>query len=362
MKVTLADEAPLACNMSMEPNPVTVHEGQTANFTIVIDPPLPRDDTLLWWVHPHGEASTPEDIPSTSGRADLKAGATSVVGAVTPNIDDETEPTEGFQIVMDWASWRALPDWRSTPSCAGTIYIRDGESNAPPVFADDAPPTRKVAENTASGRPVGKPVTAEDPNDDPVTYALEGPDAASFRIDTGDRPVAHQGRARPRDEGGLCGDGEADDDWGGTATIAVTVNVDDEREPPGTPDAPSVSASGRSLSVSWSAPENTGPPMTYDLRHREPGRGWRTDGPRDVDGGRRRSTDWRRTRSTRCRCWRATTRARAAGRRRVAGAPATTPRRSSPTARTRRGALRRTRRRAGPWGGRCRRTTRRATS
>ena len=209
VKVTLADEAPLACDMFMDPNPVTVHEGQTAHFAIVIDPPLPRDDTLLWWVHPHGEASTPEDIPSASGRADLKAGATRVVGgAVTPKIDDETEPTEAFQIVMDWASWRALPEWRSTPGCVGTIYIRDGESNAPPVFADDAPPTRKVAENTASGRPVGKPVTAEDPNDDPVTYALEGRDRASFRIDAGTGQLRTQGRARPRDEGGLRGDGE----------------------------------------------------------------------------------------------------------------------------------------------------------
>ena len=284
VKVTLADEAPLACNMSMQPNPVTVHEGQTAHFTIVIDPPLPRDDILFWRVHPHGEASTPEDIPSTSGRADLKAGATSVVGAVTPNIDDETEPTEGFQIIMDWASWRALPDWRSTPSCTGRIYIRDGESNAPPVFADDAPPTRKVAENTASGRPVGKPVTAEDPNDDPVTYALEGRDRASFRIDAGTGQLRTRAALDHETKAAYAVTVRADDDRGGTATIAVTVNVADAREPPGTPDAPLVSASGRSLSVSWSAPENTGPSMTYDLRHREPGRGWRTDGPRDVDG------------------------------------------------------------------------------
>ena len=86
---------------------------------------------------------------------------------------------------MDYESWRARPDWRSTPSCTGRIYIRDGESNGAPEFADGERTTRKVAENTAAGRPVGKPVTAEDPNEDPVTYALVGPDAASFGIDAG---------------------------------------------------------------------------------------------------------------------------------------------------------------------------------
>ena len=76
---------------------------------------------------------------------------------------------------MDWVSWRARPDWREAPGCTGRIYIRDGESNGAPAFADGAGTTRKVAENTAPGKPVGKPVTAEDPNDDPVTYTLEGP-------------------------------------------------------------------------------------------------------------------------------------------------------------------------------------------
>ena len=59
------DESGLAlvCNMSMET--VTVHEGVTAHFTIVINPALPKDDTLLWYVHDYGDATTPEDLPST---------------------------------------------------------------------------------------------------------------------------------------------------------------------------------------------------------------------------------------------------------------------------------------------------------
>ena len=291
------DESGLAlvCNMSMET--VTVHEGVTAHFTIVINPALPKDDTLLWYVHDYGDATTPEDLPSTSGKVHLKAGATSVDGSVETNKDNETEPTEGFQIVMDWDSWRKRPDWRSAPSCTGRIYIRDGESNGDPVFDDgesngapvfnDGESTkRKVAENTASGKPVGKPVRAEDPNGDPVTYSLEGRDAALFAIDAGTGQLRTVAALDYESKAAYEVTVRANDDWDddpGTATIAVTVNVDDKREPPATPGEPEVKAIGRSLSVNWSAPENTGPPMMkYDLRYREMGRGWRTDAPRNL--------------------------------------------------------------------------------
>ena len=295
VKVTDVDEAALVCDMSMET--VTVHEGETAHFTIAIDPPLPKDDILLWYVHDYGDATTPEDLPSTSGRVHLNAGATRVDGSVETYEDDETEPTEGFQIVMDWDSWRKRPDWRSAPSCTGRIYIRDGESNGDPVFDDgesngapvfnDGESTkRKVAENTASGKPVGKPVRAEDPNGDPVTYSLEGRDAALFAIDAGTGQLRTVAALDYESKAAYEVTVRANDDWDddpGTATIAVTVNVDDKREPPATPGEPEVKAIGRSLSVNWSAPENTGPPMMkYDLRYREMGRGWRTDAPRNL--------------------------------------------------------------------------------
>ena len=65
-------------------------------------------------------------------------------------------------------------------------------TNKSPVFPDQDPETegeqknqtREVAENAAAGRPVGDPVTAEDPNGDTLTYSLDdGTDAASFTID-----------------------------------------------------------------------------------------------------------------------------------------------------------------------------------
>ena len=56
-----------------------------------------------------------------------------------------------------------------------------GRANTAPAFAN-ASETRSVAENTAAGTDIGNPVTATDADGDALTYALEGPDAASFEI------------------------------------------------------------------------------------------------------------------------------------------------------------------------------------
>ena len=54
--------------------------------------------------------------------------------------------------------------------------------NEPPAFPDDSG-TRSIPENTKSGQPIGDPVTAKDPEDDPLRYSLDGDDGESFDID-----------------------------------------------------------------------------------------------------------------------------------------------------------------------------------
>ena len=60
-----------------------------------------------------------------------------------------------------------------------------------------------------------------------------------------------------------------------TAEQTLTISVTDEREPPGVPEAPTFSGeTADSLTVSWTEPENTGPPITdYDVQYREKGTG-----------------------------------------------------------------------------------------
>ena len=73
-----------------------------------------------------------------------------------------------------------------------TIEVTD--VNEGPAFADDAPATQEVAENTAAEQDIGSPYTATDPESDtPLTYSLGGADAASFAY-----PHELPGSLRPR--------------------------------------------------------------------------------------------------------------------------------------------------------------------
>ena len=145
-------------------------------------------------------------------------------------------------------------------------------TNSAPTFANPTE-ARSVAENSAASTNVGAVVTATDADNDPLTYTLEGTDAASFSI------VSTSGQIQT--ESGVTYDHEAkstyavtvkaDDMRGGSDTVAVTITVTDVAEPPDLPDAPTVSAtsgSTTSLDVSWTAPDNTGPAITdYDVRY-----------------------------------------------------------------------------------------------
>ena len=164
------------------------------------------------------------------------------------------------------------------------VTITDPDVNSPPFFTQGAV-SLSVDENTASGVAIGSPVPADDtpsnkPGDSTTrTYGLAGPDASSFTIDSNGQistaaaaaldystknvysvvVTVHDGRDR---------DGRVDPTV--DAQIDVTINVLDLDEAPGTPAVPSVSAaSSTSLTVRWSAPDNTGPPITeYNIRYR----------------------------------------------------------------------------------------------
>ena len=175
-----------------------------------------------------------------------------------------------------------------SPSGSGQT---NSASNSAPTFAS-SPATRDVAENSPAGTDVGNPVTATDTDSgDPLTYTLEGADAASFQI------VSTSGQIRTRS--GVTYDHEAqpsyavivkaDDGNGGTDTVMVTITLTDVDELPGRPAAPSVSSvagSTTSLLVTWTAPTNTGRPAidSYDLQYREGTTGSWTNGPQDQTG------------------------------------------------------------------------------
>ena len=160
--------------------------------------------------------------------------------------------------------------------------------NAAPDFSPTTA-TREVPENTAANTNIGAALpAATDADNDPLTYTLEDADAASFDFDPATRQlstksgITYDHETKPSYSVTL----KAEDDNGGSGTLAVTITVTDVEEPPDRPAAPSVSSvdgNTTSLSVNWTAPSNTGPDIDdYDLQYREGTSGAWTNGPPNV--------------------------------------------------------------------------------
>ena len=163
-------------------------------------------------------------------------------------------------------------------------------ANEPPEFSSPTA-TREVPENTAANTNIGAALpAATDADNDPLTYTLEDADAASFNFNAATRQlstksgVTYDHETKPSYSVTL----KAEDDNGGSDTLAVTITITDVEEPPGRPAAPSVTAvdgTPTSLLVNWTAPTNTGPDIdNYDLRYREGTSGSWTNGPQNVSG------------------------------------------------------------------------------
>ena len=171
--------------------------------------------------------------------------------------------------------------WSDPPGAGRTNAL----TNIDPVF-DPSSVSRSVAENTAAGEDIGAAVTATDADNDTLTYTLGGADAGSFGI------VETTGQIRTIS--GVSYNYEAKASYTVTVTVSdgiatavatVTISITDVDELPDAPATPTVSAvsgSTISLSVSWTAPANTGPPIKHYSVH------WRISGAvvwgaKDVD-------------------------------------------------------------------------------
>ncbi len=132
--------------------------------------------------------------------------------------------------------------------------------NRPPIFAERAPATRSVDENTAAGEAIGAPLTATDADADTLTYSLSGADAADFAIDaaTGQlRTSAALDHETTTSHAVTVG---VSDGNGGSASIAVTIEVVDMADLlPGAPANLTAGTPGeRGVELSWDAVTGAG--------------------------------------------------------------------------------------------------------
>ena len=121
----------------------------------------PDNDTLTYTLGGTDAASF--DIVETTGQLKTKAA-----------FDYETPPNS--YTVTITASDSKLED-----TITVTITVTDVDENRAPVFASEST-TRAIAENTPANTDIGAPVSADDPDNDTLTYTLGGTDADSFSI------------------------------------------------------------------------------------------------------------------------------------------------------------------------------------
>ena len=108
------------------------------------------------------------DIDSTSGQLKTKAA-----------LQHETKASYTVTVTVSDGS---LID-KITVIITVVNIVVEVPANSAPEFIDGSHTTRSVAENTPRGVNIREPIAATDADDDPLTYTLSGPDAASFDID-----------------------------------------------------------------------------------------------------------------------------------------------------------------------------------
>ena len=153
------------------------------------------------------------------------------------------------------------------------------DNNQAPRFRDGLSTTRRFPENTTGMHDIGAPVDATDSDGGTLEYSLEGSAAGLFDLNansgqlrTRSTEVYNHEEAARHDVTVRVLDGQ-----GGSAATDVAIEVTDVREPPAKPAKPRVSTlSSKRVMVRWTAPDNTGPPITaYDYRYRAAS-GWTT--------------------------------------------------------------------------------------
>ena len=151
-------------------------------------------------------------------------------------------------------------DWSATGS-------GDTNANAAPVFTGQATEA-SVDENSADGTAVVTITATDADTGDTISYSLDSTSDKLFNISSSGVITVNVDTGSALDHeatSSITATVTATDSNSATATHDVTISVTDVDEPPDAPAAPSVSgASSTSVTVSWTAPTNTGKPAIND--------------------------------------------------------------------------------------------------
>ena len=287
---------------------------QSARVTVrdneVAPPPPPPPPPVLTGATVNGSTLVLTYDEALDGTSVPAAGAFVVTAAGSP-ITVNQVGVAGSTVTLTLASAVAHGEAVRVSYSPGTNPIQDAVGNDARGLSNQAVTNTTGAPNTApeittvgpftvreNQALVGRLAARDDDSGDEVTgwSIMGGADQSQFSItsDTGDLSFQEApDYESPTDV--VSGDppsGAGDNEYVVTVEVrsgagareleaeqTFTVRVTDEREPPGIPEAPAFSGeTAGNLTVHWSEPDNSGPPITdYDVRYREGSRGGFTD-------------------------------------------------------------------------------------
>ena len=170
----------------------------------------PDNDTATYSLG--GTDAVSFSINSTNGQLRTKA-----------VLDYETKTS--YSVIITVSDGRGGSD-----SITVTINITDVQENRAPVFSEGSSATRSVPENTASGVNIGNPISANDADNDTLTYALGGTNASSFSMNSTNGQLRTSAALDYETKSSYTITITVSDGSGGSDSITVTINVTDVNE------------------------------------------------------------------------------------------------------------------------------------
>ncbi|MDD9948400.1 MAG: fibronectin type III domain-containing protein [candidate division Zixibacteria bacterium] len=243
-----------------------VTEGTAAAFTVTADGAPGANLTVNLTV---SDASGGDFVASGdegSKSVTINGGATTASYSVTTR-NDRTDETDG-SVTVRVASGTG---YSVGTTSSASVTVNDDDHT--PVFTMQ-PTTASVVENSADNKGVTTVVATDADTSDTITYSLDATSDKVFDINSSTGTITVQ-----VDDGSAL-DHEDEDEYTATVTASdgvnsathnVTISVTDDLEPPAAPATPTVmGASATSVTVSWTAPTNTGKPdiNDYDVQFR----------------------------------------------------------------------------------------------
>ena len=173
-----------------DPGPITLGMLEDMGWTINKAPVFADGSSTTRTVAVDGSIGSP--VVATDANNDTLTYQLSGTDAAAFEIDStsgqlKTKISHNYNTKTSYTVTVTVSDGSLIDEITVTINVISTETETPtnstPSFADGSHTNRTVAENTAKGVNIGKPVAATDADNDALTYTLSGLDAAAFEID-----------------------------------------------------------------------------------------------------------------------------------------------------------------------------------